>query len=333
MHENKLKTAWIDVKKAYDSVGHDYLIKCIERLSMAPWIVKFLKSLIKRRKIQIMDGLEPILEKKIERGILQGDSLSPLLFVLCMDPLSRRLNSLYPKLEIEAENENENYLCNHLLFVDDLKLFAKDDTTLEAMMEETTSFFEIVGLEMNKEKSATNSTACQNEATLIGGAEGYKYLGITEDSCSRTKPETLVIIKQKMMGRVEKLCKTKLNAKNLFKAINEFAISPINYFTGVVEIEPEEYKKIDDEIRQILNKHGVHKQPACKERLYLPRSELERGLEKVEYKSEQMILQLKQTFEQTKSRSLRREAILKAEREGQTHLSVRGGCKTCTFLF
>jgi hypothetical protein len=34
-----------------------------------------------------------------------------------------------------------------------------------------------------------------------------------------------------------------------------------------------------------------------------------------------MMLQLKQTFEQTKSRSLRREAILKAEREGQTHLS------------
>jgi hypothetical protein len=28
-HGNKLKTAWIDVKKAYDSVNHGYLIKCI----------------------------------------------------------------------------------------------------------------------------------------------------------------------------------------------------------------------------------------------------------------------------------------------------------------
>jgi hypothetical protein len=79
--------------------------------------------------------------------------------------------------------------------------------------------------------------------------------------------------------------------------------------------------RIDDEIRQILIKYKIHKQPANKERLYLPRSELGRGLHKVEYKSELMILQLKQTLESTKSRSLRREAILKSEREAQTHFA------------
>jgi hypothetical protein len=174
---------------------------------------------------------------------------------------------------------------------------------------------------MNKDKSATNSLICQEEATLIGGTEGYKYLGITEDSCSRTKPETLEKIKNKIMGRVDRLCRTRLNAKNLMIAINEHAISPLNYYIGVIDIEPEEYRRIDDEIRQILIKYGVHKQPACKERLYLPRGELGRGLQKVEHKSELMIFQLKQTFEQTKGRSLRREAILKAEKEGQTNLS------------
>jgi hypothetical protein len=189
------------------------------------------------------------------------------------------------------------------------------------MIEETKSFFTKVGLEMNKEKSATNSPRCQDEATLIQGAEGYKYLGITEDSTSRTKPETMMKIKEKMMGRVEKLCKTGLSARNMIKAINEYAISLINYYTGVLEVEPEEYRRIDDEIRQILIKYKIHKQPANKERLYLPRSELGRGLHKVEYKSELMILQLKQTLESTKSRSLRREAILKSEREAQTHFA------------
>ena len=182
------------------------------------------------------------------------------------------------------------------------------------MIEETKSFTK-VGLEMNKEKSATNSPRCQEEATLIQGAEGYKYLGITEDSTSRTKPETMEKIKAKMMSRVEQLCKTGLKARNMIKAINEYAISLINYYTGVLEVEPEQYRRIDDEIRQILIKYKIHKQPANKERLYLPRSELGRGLHKVEYKSELMILQLKQTLESTKSRSLRREAILKSKRK------------------
>ena len=58
-------------------------------------------------------------------------------------------------------------------------------------------------------------------------------------------------------------------------------------------------------------------QPACKERLYLPRLELGRGLQSVEHKSEQMLLQLK-TSEHI---STRRVTILKVEKDNQTHLS------------
>ena len=226
-----------------------------------------------------------------------------------MDPLSRKLNSIYPKVEIEGEEEN--YLCNHLLFVDDLKLIVKDETILKEMMDETKRFFTKVGLEMNKEKSATNSQVCAEDAKLIEGTEGYKYLGITEDSRSRTEPETMNKIKDKIK---ERLSKTRLNGKNLMKGINEHVISLINYYVGVLEAEPEEYGKIDEDIRRIVISKGYHVQPSCKERLYMARDELGRVLQKVELKSELMILELKQMFE-------RRKAILKAERSGQTRLA------------
>ena len=35
-YSNRLKTAWIDVKKAFDSVDHNYLIKCQENHSFPP---------------------------------------------------------------------------------------------------------------------------------------------------------------------------------------------------------------------------------------------------------------------------------------------------------
>ena len=98
----------------------------------------------------------------------------------------------------------------------------------------------------------------------------YKYLGISETSKSEVSKETLERITSEIANRTENICKTKLNAKNLFKATNEFTISVINYYVGVVNIEPEEFKSIDDKIRQILSKYKVHLQPACKERLYLP---------------------------------------------------------------
>ena len=81
-------------------------------LNLPPWISPFLESTIKRWKIDIKLNNKTILEKKIDREILQGDSLSPLLFVLCMDSLSRKLNTIYPKVVIKTEAEN--YVTNHL---------------------------------------------------------------------------------------------------------------------------------------------------------------------------------------------------------------------------
>ena len=59
------------------------------------------------------------------------------------------------------------FLTNHLLFVDDLKLLAQSDEDLKLLMEETRTFFKTVGLEMNRNKSATNTEACAEDATLL----------------------------------------------------------------------------------------------------------------------------------------------------------------------
>ncbi|TBU02145.1 putative reverse transcriptase, partial [Hamiltosporidium tvaerminnensis] len=120
------------------------------------------------------------MSKKIDRGILQGDSLSPLLFVLCMDPLSRKLNEKYTKVTVQTDAES--HTTNHLLFIDDLKLLAKDSSTLSAMTGEAKEFLEVIGLDINKDKSATNDTCCEDTATFLEGVSVYKYLGILEDS-------------------------------------------------------------------------------------------------------------------------------------------------------
>ena len=78
----------------------------------------------------------------------------------------------------------------------------------------------------------------------------------------------------------------------MFKAINEHAISIINYHIVVLKLEPKDFAEIDHEIRQVLTKYDIHKQPACKERLYMSREELRRGLNNVEVRSEHMLVQL-----------------------------------------
>ena len=57
----------------------------------------------------------------IRRRIFQGDSLSPILFVLCLIPLSALLDGMGDGYKLGKDRGK----LNHLLFMDDLKLYAK----------------------------------------------------------------------------------------------------------------------------------------------------------------------------------------------------------------
>ncbi|TBU12087.1 reverse transcriptase, partial [Hamiltosporidium tvaerminnensis] len=271
---NNLKATWIDVKKAYDSIDHAYLTQCIENLNLPDWILKYIKVIISKWKIDISVGPEKIMSKKIDRGILQGGCLSPLLFVLCMDPLSRKLNEKYPKVTVQTDAES--YSTNHIFFIDDLKLLAIDSSTLSAMTGEAKEFLEVIGLEINKEKSVTNDTCCEDTATLLEGVNSRRIP-------TRTSFED---VQSKLIARVERLFHTRLNAKNLFSAINQHAISLISYHIG----------------------NKILLCPGCKEHLYLPRTQLGRGLHSVD-----------------KEISTRRAAILKVENNNKTHLALIKG--------
>ncbi|KAL6121960.1 hypothetical protein NUSPORA_01071 [Nucleospora cyclopteri] len=67
-----------------------------------------------------------------------------------------------------------------------------------------------------------------------------------------------------MLARVERLCQNKLNGRNLFKAVNEHAIFLDNYYIGVLKLEPDDFARLDDEIRFILTKNNFISNLAAK---------------------------------------------------------------------
>ena len=86
----------------------------------------------------------------MRRGIFQGDSLSPILFVIALFPLS-----------IVVNKSKEGYLLgaqrgkfNHLLFMDDIKLFAKDIRQLDSLVQTVRIFSNDTGMEFGIQKCA-----------------------------------------------------------------------------------------------------------------------------------------------------------------------------------
>ncbi|KAF9758241.1 hypothetical protein NGRA_3208 [Nosema granulosis] len=62
---NNLKTSWIGVKKAFDSVEHYYLIVYISKLNLPTWVNDFIHTITSLWKLSIRGNGKEILEKKI----------------------------------------------------------------------------------------------------------------------------------------------------------------------------------------------------------------------------------------------------------------------------
>ena len=67
---------------------------------------------------------------KIKRGIFQGDSLLPFLFVLVMILLTLVLRQTRASYELKKGGKE----INHLLFMGDLKLFAKNEDKRDSLV-------------------------------------------------------------------------------------------------------------------------------------------------------------------------------------------------------
>ena len=80
--------AWIDYKKAYDMVPYSWIIECLGLFGVAENIKSLLVNSMEKWTVMLCSGNPELGEVEIKQGIFQGDSVSPLVFVLALIPLS-----------------------------------------------------------------------------------------------------------------------------------------------------------------------------------------------------------------------------------------------------
>ena len=111
-------------------------------------IAGFLNNSMKSWKLELNPSGKNLGEVDIRRGIFEGYSLSPFQFVLCMVPviwLLRRAKAGY-------EWGNKGFKLNHLLFMGDLKLFAKSKNQIDSLVKTVHIFSEDIDMQFEIKK-------------------------------------------------------------------------------------------------------------------------------------------------------------------------------------
>ena len=134
--KERLYTCFVDFRKAFDTVSRQALVYKLDKLGIKGRFLSVLKHMYSNSSVRIK--LLQKLSDKIDIlvGTEQGHPMSPELFKVYIHDLSLELDKALNELNVPVLNGNK---ISHLLYADDLVLFALDESSLKSLLLKVTT--------------------------------------------------------------------------------------------------------------------------------------------------------------------------------------------------
>ena len=148
----------LDVEKAYDHVSWEFLLYMLQCCGFSKKWRKWIRYCISTITFSILINGSPSDFFGSSRGLWQGNPLSPLLFDIVMEALSRMLDVAASAGQFSgfsvASTAGPSVMVSHLLFVDDTLIFCDAELSQIANLRAILARFEeVLGLRINLGKS------------------------------------------------------------------------------------------------------------------------------------------------------------------------------------
>jgi len=178
----------VDISKAFDTLDWKFLLKVLHKFGFNNRFCSWINKILNLASLSISVNGKQNGYFKCRRGVRQGDPLSPLLFCIAEDVLSRNITKLVEQGKLELiKGSRSIQVPSHSLYADDIMIFCKGRlTSIQALMQLFSSYALASGQVINPSKSTVYygsiSTARINTVSyMIGFNKGsltFNYLGV-----------------------------------------------------------------------------------------------------------------------------------------------------------
>ncbi|CAN6724151.1 unnamed protein product [Malus baccata var. baccata] len=232
----------LDMAKAYDRIEWDFLLGMMCSLGFEPIFCKWIKECISFVSFSVLINGTPTGFFRPNRGLRQGDPLSPYLFLLCTEGFSMLIRRGLERGALHGfKISSAGAPLTHLFFADDSVVFGN------ASVEEAENIVEVLktyargsGQEINLNKSSvffganTSKKMRANivDSLMIQSKQGFgKYLGLQADF-GHSKKAVFAEIRDKIEARMSGWAEQFLSqagkeilVKNVAMALPNYAMS------------------------------------------------------------------------------------------------------------
>lgn len=228
----------MDIQKAYDTLDWNALEKILNELGFpkkfTKWIITVVSTVSYR--FNFNGNYTDIMEGKL--GLIQGDPISPMLFVVVMECLNRYLYSTQKDRNYNYHPKCEKLEITNLCFAYDLLVFSRGDKIyLEMMMSDFNKFSKATGLVVNMLKCILYCVGVDREVkqdifTTNGFYEGqlpFKYLCVHVIG-NKLDTHNYMLLIDRFMGIIKHWTARMLSYAGRVQLIKSVTFALINYW-------------------------------------------------------------------------------------------------------
>ena len=260
----------LDAKKAFDSVDHRFIKRCLASFGLQNFVPIF-ETLYKGLHSTILLNGKTISGYKILKGVKQGDALSCILFIMCMEPLIRNIKSNQEIVPIVSSHLDIS-IPKVYSFADDVSVATKkDENCVKEIFREYELFSKESGLVLNANKTEilrfnhNRSWNYEIDINYIGvshklvALQMIKINGIWMLQDSQRREETNVRKCTDSMDRLLAVWSTRhLSLLGRILIIKTFAISQLIYLMQSMTLNEESFKNVDKVVFKYLWNKNYH---------------------------------------------------------------------------
>ena len=209
--------AFADLEKAFDRVPREVVWWAMRKLGVDEWIVNVVKAMYTNSRSQVRINNEFSEEFPIRVGVHQGSVLSPLLFIIVLEALSREMRLGCPE---------------ELLYADDLALVSETLESLKVKLEAWKHSLELGGLRVNLKKTKVMVSGCEvgkvSEQGRYPCGVCYKGVGVNSvqcQSCSYWVHKRCSKIKGRLQNIKDFKCKTCKDKESGVKQVENVVVN------------------------------------------------------------------------------------------------------------
>ncbi|XP_028089573.1 uncharacterized protein LOC114289924 [Camellia sinensis] len=196
----------LDFEKAYDSINWEFLVSMMRNFGFGEQWISWMKTCISTAKISVLVNGAPTKEFQPQKGLRQGDLLSPFLFIIAAEALNLLLGRATEKgLFQGAIVGSQKLSVSHLQFANYTIIFCEGDLEEVLNLKRVLRCFEVMyGLKINYHKSVVCGMGFQKDQTkefaqtlnCLTKKLPFNFLGLPLGANPRRKSTWVPVIKK-----------------------------------------------------------------------------------------------------------------------------------------